>query len=217
MANNDLSLEDLARPPITSDFNPPYMSKNIVSYWSPNKKFRLVVSHCHEATMMNYLCIFSLLDKENEVIETFEPYWMPERQPVVWSSDSTKLLVVTRVSYWFDNVSYVNDVAIIYDVPARTFSWTRLSSFYDRVGFFKPSGICVIDKETKTSDSIKSDKKEINPDKLVQYPSSDIGIIRDELSKQIETRRPNVEGSQVRNRGLSWIRNWIRRLWFMSA
>jgi len=193
VTHDQITLEDLVRSPITSDFKRVDMTDEIVSHLSPNEEYRVMVSHCHEATMMNNLCLFSLVNKDNEILERFEPYWMPMGAPVVWSSDSTKLLVIARIPVSFTDKSYVYDTAIIYDIPEGTFCWMKIGLYYDKEFCIKSPGVLVI-KDTKMNpDTSSGGDKEVNLGNLTQYLSPNLGIIRNELKREVEKKQREAE------------------------
>jgi|GEM_PF-2766691 len=143
--------------------------------------------------MMNNLCLFSLVNKDNEILERFEPYWMPMGAPVVWSSDSTKLLVIARIPVSFTDKSYVYDTAIIYDIPEGTFCWMKIGLYYDKEFCIKSPGVLVI-KDTKMNpDTSSGGDKEVNLGNLTQYLSPNLGIIRNELKREVEKKQREAE------------------------
>lgn len=118
----DIDNKKLLRPPLTPDDDYDYDDDDddddhVIKRISPNKEYAVLISHLDEVTMMNYVGIFNLVDKNNEVIHTFEPF-MTWDQTFSWSQDS---------NYFAMDVSHEkNHYTLMVDLPNR--KWTLINS-----------------------------------------------------------------------------------------
>ena len=91
---------------------------------SPNKKYYLTLSHFIEPHMGVDICMFNLINKQNEIIEKFEPLVALNRGDVHWSENS-KLFSIPLMKTNLTNHNY-----FIYDVEEKKFATIPIASLW---------------------------------------------------------------------------------------
>jgi hypothetical protein len=95
---DDINKAELLREPIGNDGSF-YVNESINNCWSPNKKHRVIVSHCFEPSMMANLCLFTLANG-NAILNRFEPLTaLPSS--CKWSQNSRYFSIAARSEFYF--------------------------------------------------------------------------------------------------------------------